>query len=435
MPAQQQTPILSNEVAIRNYLQLMARYERLMEISRQLNSILDLGTLLNRIIKAATELTDTEEASILLIDQKTGELRFEAASDMTLGAMEALVVPMDGSLAGWVVQHGEPVLVEDTHNEPRWFKRVDDTVGSSTRNLLGVPMVAHGKIIGVVEALNKRGGAAWTEDDVNTLTNLAAQAAIAIENARLFQQSDFISEMVHELRTPLAALKASTALLLRPDLPEHRRKQIIETMEAETDRLTRMTTEFLDLARLESGRARLETSVFNVSDLVHESANVVRHQATERNVTITVTCDEHLRLEADRGKVKQVLLNLLTNAIKYNKEHGEIFVTVTPLVEAESKDYLARIEVRDTGRGISPENQAHMFEKFYRAADTAGYTQGTGLGLAIAKRIVEAHGGEMGLHSELGVGTTFTFTLPAVKPPAQEPGKPPGTDEATASAS
>ncbi len=435
MPAQQQTPILSNEVAIRNYLQLMARYERLMEISRQLNSILDLGTLLNRIIKAATELTDTEEASILLIDQKTGELRFEAASDMTLGAMEALIVPMDGSLAGWVVQHGEPVLVEDTRNEPRWFKRVDDTVGSKTRNLLGVPMVAHGKIIGVVEALNKRGGEAWTEDDVNTLTTLAAQAAIAIENARLFQQSDFISEMVHELRTPLAALKASTTLLLRPDLPDPRRKQIIETMEAETDRLTRMTTEFLDLARLESGRARLETSVFNVSDLVHESANVVHHQATERNVTITITCDEQLQLEADRGKVKQVLLNLLTNAIKYNKEHGEIFVAVTPPADAESKDYLARIEVRDTGRGISPENQAHMFEKFYRAADTAGYTQGTGLGLVIAKRIVEAHGGEMGLKSEMGVGTTFYFMLPAVKPPAQEPGEPSGTDEAAASAS
>src|SRR5215470_2273811 len=117
----QQTPI--DEVAVKNYLQLMARYERLMEISRQLNSTLDLGTLLNRIIKAATELTDTEAASIMLVDQTTGELRFEASSSMTPGAMEALVVPMEGSLAGWVVQHGEPVLVEDTRNEPRFFKR------------------------------------------------------------------------------------------------------------------------------------------------------------------------------------------------------------------------------------------------------------------------------------------------------------------------
>src|SRR5438270_2647740 len=124
----QQTSAMSNEVAIKNYLQLMARYERLMEISRQLTSILDLGTLLNRIIKAAVELTDTEDASILLIDQSTGELRFEAALKMSPGAMEALVVPMDGSLAGWVVLHGEPVLVEDTRNEPRFFRRVDYTL-------------------------------------------------------------------------------------------------------------------------------------------------------------------------------------------------------------------------------------------------------------------------------------------------------------------
>src|SRR5258708_31829787 len=115
----QQTPI--DEVTVRNYLQLMARYERLMEISQQLNSILDLGTLLNRIIKAATELTDTEGASIMLIDQASGELRFEAASMMSAGAMEAIVVPMEGSLAGWGVQHATPVVVGDTRHEPRFF--------------------------------------------------------------------------------------------------------------------------------------------------------------------------------------------------------------------------------------------------------------------------------------------------------------------------
>ncbi len=410
MPGQQ-PPILNNEVAVRNYLQLMQRYERLMEISRQLNSTLDLGTLLNRIIKAASELTDTEAASILLIDQTTGELRFEAATKMTPGAIEALVIPLEGSLAGWVVTHGEPVLVEDTHKDPRWFDQVDDTVGGTTRNLLGVPMIAHSKIIGVVEALNKRNNAPWTEDDVNTLSTLAAQAAIAIENARLFQQSDFIAEMVHELRTPLAALKASTTLLKRPDLPEHRRVQIIDTMESETDRLTRMTTDFLDLARLESGRARLETTVFNIGELMAESVEVIHNQAAERNVQIFVNCAETLLLEADRGKIKQVLLNLLTNAIKYNKEQGEIHVTVTPPAEG-ARDNLSRIEVRDTGRGISKENLNHMFEKFVRFADTAGYTQGTGLGLVIAKRIVEAHGGDMSVESELGVGTTFYFTLP-----------------------
>ncbi len=427
----QKMPIFSDETAIRSYLQLLARYERLMEISRQLNSTLDLGTLLNRIILAATELTDTEEASILLVDQRTGELRFEAASHLSPGAMEALVVPME-SVAGWVVQHNEPTIVEDASLDPRIYKGVDNTVQHSTRNLLGVPMVAHEKVIGVVEAINKRNDVNWTEDDVSTLTTLAAQAAIAIENARLFQQSDFISEMVHELRTPLAALKASTALLLRPELPDKRRQDIVVTMQSETERLARMTTDFLDLARLESGRTKLESGRYNITDLINESVDIVRPQANEKGITIGVTGEAGTVLEGDRGKVKQVLLNLLTNAIKYNKEQGQILISVEPEPSDEAKADnaddpnnptrksaalpMTRISVRDTGRGISPENLKHMFEKFYRAADTAGYTQGTGLGLVIAKRIVEAHGGEMDVESALGIGTTFYCILPTALP-------------------
>ncbi len=414
----QKMPVFSNESAIRNYLQLLARYERLLEISRQLNSTLDLATVLNRIVQAATELTDTEQASIILVDQTSGELRFEAASDMTAGAMEALVVPLEGSIAGWIVQHGEPVLVEDAATEPRLFKGVDNAMQHSTRNVLGVPMVAHDKVIGVVEALNKRTDATWTEDDVSTLTTLAAQAAIAIVNARLFQQSDFISEMVHELRTPLAAIKASTTLLLRPDLPEKRHTDIVMTMQEETDRLTHMTTDFLDLARLESGRTRIETLRYNIATLIDESVDIVRPQANEKGITISVSGDRNTQLDGDRGKVKQVLLNLLTNAIKYNKPNGQIFIEITPDAPIEGDKPMTRVAVRDTGRGITPENLRHMFEKFYRVADTAGYTQGTGLGLVIAKRIVEAHGGEMAVSSELDVGTIFHFTLPTAPPPA-----------------
>ncbi len=130
----------------------MARYERLMEISRQLNSTLDLGILLGRILAAATELTDTEEASILLLDPATGELRFEAASNLTRAEMEAIPVPMDSSLAGWVATHAEPVLVEDVRSDSRWFPGVDKTTEVFTRNLLAVPMNLQNKTIGVVEA-------------------------------------------------------------------------------------------------------------------------------------------------------------------------------------------------------------------------------------------------------------------------------------------
>lgn len=402
----------SDDHAIRNYLQLMSRYERLMEISRQLNSTLDVMSLLNQIIDAATELTNTEQASILLIDPGTGELRFTASSNLSAGAMEAVPVPMEGSLAGWVATHGEPVLVEDTRDEKRFFSQADQVFQFNTRNLLGVPMMAHGKIIGVVEAINKNGDDPWTEDDVNTLSTLAGQAAIAIENARLFQQSDFISEMVHELRTPLAALKASTTLLLR-DLPEETRTDIIKTMQSETERLSRLATDFLDLARLESGRTRLERSNYNIRKLVAESLEVVRHQAVERNINLEIVGDD-LAAFGDRSKTKQVLLNLLTNAIKYNHNNGDITCHIN-LSERASNEKMIEIAVQDTGPGISEEHQKHMFEKFFRVPATSATTQGTGLGLVIAKRIVEAHGGEMWLESQVDVGTTFFFTIPMKK--------------------
>ncbi len=408
----QQPSMISSEEAIRSYLRLLARYERLNEISQKLNSTLDVRALLNLILNAVTELTDTEEASILLIDESTGELRFEAATQLSAGAMEVFVVPKENSIAGWIAAHNEPVLVEDAQQDTRLYRVVDDTMQNNTRNLLGVPMVAKGKVIGVVEALNKRGEGHWTEDDVDALRALAAQAAIAIVNARLFQQNDFVSEMVHELRTPLAALKASTTLLLRPELPEKRRTEILTIMQDETDRLARLATDFLDLAKLESGRTTLESKNFAIVELTNEGVNIVRSQADERGISFSVSGEAALLVRGDRDKTKQVLLNLLTNAIKYNRERGQVFITAAPEHDPDSDALLTRIAVRDTGPGLSAESLARMFERFYRAAETSEGTQGTGLGLVIARKIVEAQGGEMGVESEPGEGTTFWFTMP-----------------------
>lgn len=324
--------------------------------------------------------------------------------------MEQIVIPMEGSIAGWIASHGEPVLVEDAHNDPRFFSKVDQTIKFETRNLLGVPMIAHGKVIGVVQAINKQHeDLPWTEEDVNTLSALAAQAAIAIENARLFQQSDFVAEMVHELRTPLAALKLSANLIQRPNLKPQQLIDVTRTMSEEIDRLITLTTEFLDLARLESGRAKLEPKAFPILKLLSESFGIVEHQAQDRRVALHLA-GEDFSVYADRGKVKQVLLNLLTNAIKYNKpEGGDVFCSVQSL---EDSPEFCVIEVRDTGLGIAREDQEKMFQKFFRVSDTADKVQGTGLGLVIAKRIVQAHGGDMWLESERGTGTSFFFTLP-----------------------
>lgn len=388
---------------------LIAHYERIIEISRQLNSTFDHISLLRQITSAATELTNSEEASILLIDPSTGELRFEMTTNMNPHAMKEIVVPLEGSTAGWIATHGEPRVIEDVAQEPTHFQGVDNETGFKTRNLLGVPLRTHKEVIGVVQAVNKRNGGKFNENDINTLTTLASQAAIAIENARLFRQSDFIAEMVHELRTPLMALKASIALIQRPNLTEERRTDMFQTMQNETNRLMRLTTDFLDLAQMESGRTRLEIAPFDLPKLIVESAEVVEPQASEKGIRI-IPDMQPFTVNGDRGKIKQVLLNLMTNAIKYNRPGGQIHVYTE--VDSEGDEPMVRIAVADTGYGISKDNQKQMFQKFFRIKETASQNTGTGLGLVITKHIIEAHNGRIWLESEEGEGTTFFFTLP-----------------------
>jgi signal transduction histidine kinase len=388
---------------------LLAHYEYLIEISQQLTSTLDLAELLSKITDAAEVLTDTEGSSIMLYDSQVGALRFEVTSNLNPDETESIIVPIEGSIAGWIFKHGEPRVIEDVTREPSFFGQVADTVDIKTRNLLGVPMRAHDKVIGVLEALNKRDNQPFNEQDIRTLTTLASQAAIAIENARLFQQSDFIAEMVHELRTPLVALKASTSLLLRPDLPDSKRQDTIMTMRGETDRLIRMTSEFLDLARLESGRTHLNIAPFEFAELIEECTEIIQQQALDKGITVYLP-DSSFSVKGDRAKVKQVILNLLTNAIKYNRDGGSIQISAR--INPDYEKAYVEIAIADSGLGISKEHQKNMFQKFFRVADHEGYARGTGLGLAIAKHIIEAHSGKIWLESEQGVGSTFFITLP-----------------------
>jgi GAF domain-containing protein len=284
---------------------LLEQYRRIIEINQELGTTYDHVALLRKIVNAARELLGTEVASILLLDEASGKLRFAMSTNIKPHEMEEITVPLEGSIAGWIFTHGEPRVISNVSSDPNWNKGVDSKIDFVTRNILGVPMRTHKQVIGVVQAVNKGKDADFTDDDIITLRTLASQAAMAIENARLFQQSDFIAELVHELRTPLAALKTSAALLSRPDVPGEKHSEIVDTMKGETERLINLTNEFLDVARHESGRITLNVQPFPINKLLTERDNIVQPQAGTRGVTIEVAEDD-FQAEADRDKVKQV---------------------------------------------------------------------------------------------------------------------------------
>lgn len=385
---------------------LLERYQRLIEIAGDLASTLDLNTLLNRIVHVAADLCHAEAASILLYDETNHQLYFQAASNLDEPMMQGLLVPVDASIAGWILTERQPVIIPDTRKDPRHFGNIAKPTGVETTSLLGVPLITKDKVIGVLEAINKRTGQ-FSDEDLEVLAALGAQAAVAIENARLFQQSDLIAEMVHELRTPLSSLNTAAHLLLRPEINDEQRKKMVETLFRETSRLSDMATAFLDLARLESGRVQFQISDVEPKQMLDDCMVVMRSKAEEKNQTMQEDFPEELPLiRADIDKIKQVILNLLSNAIKYTPSHGKITVSA----EVSQEDLIIRI--MDNGPGIPPENVSRVFEKFYRVPGTEHAAQGTGLGLSICKRIIEAHKGRIEFNSELGVGTTFSIFIP-----------------------
>ncbi len=391
-----------------NKINDLDRYRRLIELSRDLASTLNLDVLLNRIVHVAADLTNAEAASIMLHDEIQGQLYFHSATNIDKPVMRGLIVPVEGSIAGWIFKNQKPVIVEDAHKDPRYYGHVEKAIQFKTHSILGVPLITKNKIVGVLEAINNQTGN-FTVDDQEILMTLGAQAAVAIENARLFQQADLIAEFVHELRTPLASINAASHLLMRPEVSEEQHAQMAEVINNETRRLSEMATSFLDYARLESGRTTFKIKPFNLSELLADCARVSRLKAQEQGITLEEDLPDDLPpIEADRDKLKQVVLNLLSNAIKYNRPNGTIHLSAR--LEGEE----AVISVKDTGIGIPPEVIPRLFEKFYRAPGSDDISIGTGLGLSITQRIVETHGGKIVVKSKVGKGSTFIVRLPLV---------------------
>lgn len=397
--------------------------ERIVKVSQILNSIQSLEPLLQIIIQSATELTNTEACSILLLDKNTGELRFAEATGGVSEALRKVTVPLNNSIGGWVIRKDRPLLIRDAKSDPRWHQGVDETIEFETRSILGVPLKVRDRAIGVLELVNKKGDASFSEDDIQIATTLGAQAAIAIENARLVDElqqayrdlsqvdqikNDFVSVASHELRTPLAVI-LGYATFLRDNVTGQASEQL-EIVLSSAIRLRALIDDMVNLRHIQTNDLQLQRAIFSLRQLVLDVVKEFSELVAGKQQTLTTKfspADVPLNIDADRQKIYLMLANLLSNAIKFTPAKGRIHINV------ELKGHKYWVSVIDTGVGIPQADYDRIFDQFYQVEPslTRKY-QGMGLGLSIAKGMVEVHQGRIWVESVVNKGSKFTVVLP-----------------------
>ncbi len=280
-----------------------------------------------------------------------------------------------------------------------------------------------GHLIGGLTVFRKVPGE-FAPSIIDLLRTFATQSALAIQNARLFleiedksrqlelasqHKSEFLANMSHELRTPLNAIIGFSEVLAEGMFGEINEKQTeyLRDILESGQHLLSLINDILDLSKIEAGRMELEPTDFDLPSAIENALILVRERASRRGITLQRSVDNRLgMIGADERKIKQVLLNLLSNALKFTPEGGRIDVW------AGIVDGMAEISVTDTGVGIAPEDQEAVFEEFRQVGGAEKKAEGTGLGLALCRKFVELHGGRIWVKSQIGVGSTFAFTLP-----------------------
>jgi signal transduction histidine kinase len=291
---------------------------------------------------------------------------------------------------------------------------------------LTVPIRLEERIVGVI-ALESSQRNCLDQEALEIVTRLADHAAIAIENARLFEQvrraneakTEFVSFVSHELKQPMTSIKGYTDLLVKGaagDLNENQHR-FLGTVRSNVDRMNRLVSDLLDVSRIESGRIRLEFGDVSMERVVEGALQTVRGQIESKQQTLQVDIPSDLpSVKGDRERLVQILTNLVSNAYKYTPEGGRIAVRAQEWLDGghvEGRDGFVLCSVEDTGIGMSPEDQARLFTKYFRADDPlVRSVAGTGLGLVITKSLVELQGGEIWVESELGKGSVFSFSVP-----------------------
>jgi signal transduction histidine kinase len=380
----------------------------MLEVSRKLHATREVTALLRLVVETATELTGTEAAAILLLDQKTGELLLEATSGIVGSAIEHTPVRLEESMAGWIIRNGEPLVVDHLLADGHRFSEIDKLPHFEAYSILGAPLKSKEKALGVLEIFNKRSDMGFTSDDMYLLNALADQAAVAIENVRTLEQNEEVSKLVQELCSPVTSIMDMSQLMLaKPNLDVENWRQGLESVNREAVYLAQMMNDYVDLVKLETGRVLLKSQRVSWGLLAQKMVERMRPHAREKNIVISLDADKSLPdIPGDADRLRQVMVILIDNAIKFNRAGGSIEITTA------GNEVRAQVSVSDTGIGIAPGDLELIFNKFYRVKENEANESRAGLSLAIARQVIQAHDGDIWVESELDVGSRFTFSLP-----------------------
>ena len=416
---------LEAQVAART-AELAQRVEQLNlinQVGRNANSFIELNPLLATVAGLIRQTFDYYVVLIALIDEAANEFYISAgdsAEGIDVLTRMTRISLTQSSIIAHVARTGEPLVVNDVSQEPRYLY-LDDL--PQTRSELALPLIVGERVLGVLDLQDKSANT-FSPNDVQVLQTLAAQIAVAIQNAALFDtaqearaeaeeanrlKTQFLTNMSHELRTPLnAVINFAYLLSVGSEGPlQANQKELIDRIGVAGEQLLDLINDILDLAKIESGRVAIYLEDFAIGDLVKGVMSTAVGLVRDKPIKLKQNIPADLPLvRADRGHIRQVLLNLVANAAKFTNT-GIISVWTT------FDQNFVIVHVSDTGIGIAPENISKIFTAFVQV--DGGLTRqagGTGLGLPISKQLVEMHGGQMWLESEAGIGSTFSFTLP-----------------------
>jgi signal transduction histidine kinase/ActR/RegA family two-component response regulator len=426
----------------------VAQLEALREVDEVVGSSLDIDEVLERIVSNAVRLTNLGFGDITLGSDGGSILEYDEASDSfhdrgTFGSsprlleqLQDITIHRQSTLVGRTAQADQPLEIPDLANAER-DPYLDIVFHVGWRSVLTIPMLRGDKIVGVL-VIRRRGTGNFPPDVIELLETFASQSALAIVNARLYREletktrelevasqhkSEFLASMSHELRTPLNAVIGFSEVLLERMFGEinDRQDEYLRDIWNSGRHLLELINEILDLSKVEAGQMVFEPSHFNVASAIDYTVAMVRERATAHAIAVTVQVAQDVQtIDTDERRFKQVVLNLLSNAVKFTPDGGRVSVRAYH----EGTDLV--ITVTDTGIGVPAEEQERIFESFQQGRRGPAKEEGTGLGLTLSRRFVALLGGRMWLHSTVGKGSTFGFSIPAQQPGSEDAAEAPG---------